>query len=201
MKQSIVVTLCSLLFAPMLFSQSGSINNTLGSGGTFTVKNSSSAPLVVVDETTGQLTADRVKVEGVPSFFVTHVEQTGLSVSPTTLATWSDSSSVATHDNSDSFDASTGVFTVPRDGFYFLSAYIEFSGIGALGASLHVKSNSDFTQLRSTHPAPSVSGSISIAGILKLQAGALVTVALFMPGVTSATAGSGYFSGYLVSDF
>ena len=50
MKPFIVVTLCSILSAPMLFSQSGSINNTLGSGGAFTVKGATSDSLLVVKD-------------------------------------------------------------------------------------------------------------------------------------------------------
>lgn len=151
-------------------------------------------------DVTGQLTTDQIKVDGIPSFFATHLEQTNLDANPTVLSTWDEASTVVTHDNSGSFDASTGQFTVPRDGFYFLSAYIELSGLGSSGASLQVKSDGNFTQLRSTIPGNS--GTLSITGVVKLLSGAVVTVVIFKPGSTgSCTAGAGYFSGYLVSDF
>jgi len=47
MKPFIVVTLCSMLSAPMLFSQTGSINNTLGLSGMFTIKDGSTTFLTL----------------------------------------------------------------------------------------------------------------------------------------------------------
>ncbi len=55
MKQSIVVTLCSLLFAPTLLAQTGSINNTLGTGGTFVIKNAADDSLFQVNSDGGVL--------------------------------------------------------------------------------------------------------------------------------------------------
>ena len=54
MKPFIVVTLCSMLSAPMLFSQSGSINNTLSDGGIFTIKDGTTT-FLTLSQSTGYL--------------------------------------------------------------------------------------------------------------------------------------------------
>ncbi len=89
---SIALTILATL-SVSLMSQSGSINNTLGAGGTFKVKGATSDSLLVVKDNGnvgigisnpastldvgGQLTANRVKVDSVPSFTAYHLDETG----------------------------------------------------------------------------------------------------------------------------
>lgn len=201
MKSLSAVCLIFLLAAPV-YSQTGSINNTLGSGGTFTVKNSANNPLVVVDEATGQLTADRVKVEGVPSFHVTHNVEATAGTSPSVLADWDETAYTGSHDNSDSFDPGTGEFTAPRSGFYFLSAYIGVGGAGSSGLTLVMRIGGNITGLQAYVPTNGGAGFVGVSGVLKLTGGTVVTVAIYKPdGQSNCAANDGYFSGYLISDF
>ena len=59
MKPFIVVTLCSMLSAPMLFSQSGSINNTLSDGGIFTIKDGSTT-FLTLSQSDGSLSLSNI---------------------------------------------------------------------------------------------------------------------------------------------
>ena len=215
------ITLMALVAAaPSIYGQSGSINNTLGSGGTFKVKDSTSDSLLVVKDNgnvgigtatpgskldvAGQVTADRVKVDSIPSFLVIHNEETGLGTSHV-LADWNETSSVSgnsVHDNLGNFDSSTGEFTVPRDGFYFVSAFIEVSGAGTNGASLYIKRNGSLSGLSGYATTPGSYGLMNLSGVLKLSAGDVVAAAIATPGSSgSCVAGIGYFSGILISDF
>lgn len=200
--------------------QTGSINNTLGSGGTFTVKGATSDSLLVVKDNgsvgigtanpastldvNGQLTADRVKVDSIPSFMVIHSEETNLGTSHV-LANWNETASGDgnnVHDNSGNFNPTTGEFTVPRDGFYFFSALIEVSGAGTSGAGLYIKCNSSNTGLRGYSTTPTSYGLMNLAGVVKLTAGDVVTAFITMPGsLGTCAAVSGYFSGYLISEY
>lgn len=207
MRKTIALITAYVLATVGLQAQSGSINNTLGSGGSFTVKNSASDPLVVVDETgnaavNGQLTVDRIRVSGVPSFFVTHNPEGIPENSPSVLTIWSETDYLGSHDNSDSFNPSTGQFTVPRDGFYFLSAYIGVGGAGTLGMTLVIRTVGNFTGLQAYVPTTGGVGHIGVSGVLRLTVGEIVTVVVHKPdGQSDCTAADGYFSGYLVSDF
>ncbi len=203
MKTLSVVITAFMLIPEILIGQTGSINNKLGSGGTFSVKNSTNDPLVTVDETTGQLTADRIKVDGVPSFLATHVSETNLST-PHTLASWYEFTPVGAHDNSASFNPSTGEFVVPRNGFYFLSAHIELNYASASGPSLQLMVDGTASGLIEYKPTDYTyaQAMLSVAGVLKLTAGQTVTLRITsLTTPTSLSAEGGYFSGYLVSDF
>lgn len=198
-------------------AQSGSINNTLGTGGSFKVKSATSDSLLVVKDNgnvgigtaspgskldvNGQLTSDRLKVDGVPSFFATHLEEADLGSGISVLTTWDETVS-GSHDNSGSLNSSTGQFVAPRDGFYFLSAHIEISNAGTSGLTLAIKSGFNFTGMQSYTQASGAAGFLSVSGVLKLTSGTAVTVVISKPTAPSnCTAGAGYFSGYLVSDF
>ena len=200
MRSSFVV-LALFVLASTLLGQTGSINNTLGSGGTFSVKNSASNPLVTVDETTGQLTADRIKVEGVPSFAASHIAESDIAGGDT-LLTWDEASKYGSHDNSNSFNPSTGEFTAPRNGFYFISAGIELAA-NASTASLNVYANSSSTVLVArVSVVTTAAENLATSGVLKLNAGDVLRLRLFFSGLTSpASTSEGWFSGYLVSDF
>lgn len=199
MKSLSVVFLIFLVAIP-IYAQTGSINNTLGSGGTFTVKNSGGSTIVGVDETTGQLMIERVKVSGVPSFLASHVQEDNLGTSHD-LAAWNESASGA-HDNSGNFNASTGVFTAPRNGYYFVSGSIELGVTGGSGASLYVLVNSALTPLVDRAGTPYQVANLVVSGILKLNAGDTVSLRVTMTAsLGDASAITGYFSGYLVSDF
>lgn len=187
--------------ATTLYGQSGSINNTLGSGGTFRVKNNAGDPLVVVDEATGQLAANRIKVDGVPSFTAYHLPESGMG-SPDTLITWTEASGYGSHDNSGSFNESTGEFVAPRNGFYFFSAGMELAA-SASTVTLYIYANSQVTSL-AARSSVATTGivNLSTSGILKLNAGNVVTLRVTMLGlVGTGSSGMGWFSGYLVSDF
>jgi len=215
--RSIAVML--FFIAPSLYAQSGSINNTLGSGGTFNVKGATSDSLLVVKDNgnvgvgtatpgsrmdvVGQLTADRVKVDGIPSFFATHVTESNLTTGHV-LATWDESTSPGAHDNSASFDPTTGEFVVPRDGFYSLTARTELFSAGISGGYLYVRVDGVVSGLYDYTPTSysGASAMLSVAGVLKLSAGQTVTLIISAPGATATlSANQGYFSGYLVSDF
>jgi hypothetical protein len=184
-----------------MIAQSGSINNTLGSGGTFTVKNSSNSPLVVVDEATGQLSAARMKVEGVPSFNVNHVSESEMGATDTLLAS-TEGSAPGSHDNSNSFNESTGEFVAPRNGFYFLSAGIELAA-SAGSVTLYIRVNSTVSSLAARSSLTDIGvTNLSTSGVLKLNSGDVVTLLVTMTGLAgSGNSGLGWFSGYLVSDF
>src|SRR5512139_3081513 len=127
MRKTAFTAIVTFFVAAALHGQN--INNTLGSGGTFTVKNNASSPLLVVDENgnadvNGQLTVDAIRVSGVPSFTVYHIPESDIGTTDT-LLTWTEASGYGSHDNSNSFNESTGEFVAPRNGFYFLSAGIE----------------------------------------------------------------------------
>jgi hypothetical protein len=201
MRKSILVLFCTLSFNAVLFAQSGSINNTLGSGGTFTVKNSSNNAVVVVDEATGQLSATRVKVDGVPSFTVYHIPESDMGATDT-LLTWTEGSGAGSHDNSDSFNESTGEFVAPRNGFYFLSAGIELAA-SASTVTLYIRVNTVVSSLaaRSSLSTTAVTN-LSTSGVLKLNSGDVVTLRITMVSPAGpGSSGLGWFSGYLVSDF
>lgn len=200
MRSSILTTAVFVAMTGSVFSQTGSINNTLGSGGTFTVKNSSNDLLVVVDEATGQLTADRVKVDGVPSFTAYHLDETGMTT-PHTFVNWSEANGYGTHDNSGSFNTSTGEFVAPRNGFYFLSAGMELTG-SASATTLYILGDSQVTSLAARGSLATGGTHLTTSGILKLDAGDVVTLRITMVGLTgTGSSGLGWFSGYLVSDF
>ncbi len=201
MKRSIVVTLCSLFLVPTLFSQTGSINNTLGSGGVFTVKNGSSNNLMTVDESTGQLSATRVKIDGVPSFTASLIGESGIE-SGDTLTSWTEASGYGSHDNSGSFNESTGQFVAPRSGFYFFSAGMELAA-SCTTATLYIFGNAQPTSLAARGSLVFTGAvNLSTSGILKLNSGDVVMLRLTMTGLTgTGSSGTGWFSGYLVSDF
>ncbi len=218
MKKIYCFLFLGLFITTLSYSQSGNINNTIGSGGSFKVKSASSDSLFVVKENgavgigtnnpgsaldvAGKLTIDQIKVDGIPSFFVTHIEEAGLDNQPYVLASWDETTSSGSHDNSASFNPSTGEFTVPREGFYFLSAHIEIFLAGTSGISIYITNDSNLTGLTATSATPASFGYLTVSGIVKLSAGSVVTITIGKPGSTgSCTAGSGYFSGYLVSDF
>jgi len=192
-----------LLFVAIISSASlyaQDIINTLGSGGTFTVKNSSSNALVVIDEITGQLSATRVKVEGVPSFTAGHVTEDNLGTTHD-LVGWTESGT-GLHDNGGNFDHSTGLFTVPRNGFYFFSVGIELGPTGTSGAALYLMVNSVVTSLADRAGTLGSVANLSVSGVLKLNAADVVSLRVTMTGsLGDASAILGYFSGYLVSDF
>ncbi len=219
MKNIFVCILIMVISSIDLFGQSGSINNTLGTGGSFKVKSAASDSLLVVKENgsvgigtsspssaldvVGQMTVDQVKVDGIPSFFAKHIPETGLSTSHI-LATWNESTSPGVHDNSASFDPSTGQFIVPRDGFYSFTSHIELYSAGISGAHLYVRVDGVVSGL-GDYIRTDYSGAaamLSVAGVLKLSAGQIVTLIITAPGSTgSCSAEEGYFSGFLVSDF
>lgn len=201
MKSLSVVFLIFLVVIP-IYAQTGSINNTLGSGGTFTVKNSSNNAVVVVDEATGQLSAARVKVDGVPSFMAYLIGESGIP-SGDTLDSWTEASGYGSHDNSNSFNESTGQFTAPRNGFYFLSAGVELAS-GASSAALYVYVGSQLSTLAARVSILSTGGAhLSSSGVVKLNSGDVVMLRMTFTGGVSSTGstGIGWFSGYLVSDF
>ncbi len=193
----VMLVACTTAF----YGQTGSINNTLGSGGTFKVKNNVGDPLVVVDEATGQLAANRVKVDGVPSFTAYHLPESGMG-SPDTLITWTEATGYGSHDNSGSFNESTGEFVAPRNGFYFFSAGIELAA-SASTVTLYIYGNSQFTSLAARGSVATTGvTNLSTSGILKLNAGDVVALRVTMVGLTgTGSSGTGWFSGYLVSDF
>jgi hypothetical protein len=200
MKNTLITVIVLATLSGSLLGQSGSINNTLGSGGSFTVKNSAGDPLMVVDEATGQLTADRVKVDGVPSFTAYHLAETGMSGSHT-LVNWSEATGYGTHDNSGSFNTSTGEFVASRNGFYFFSAGIELAASGS-GVTLYILANSSVTSLAMRGLLASGGANLSTSGILKLNASDVVTVRITITSLSgTGSTGLGWFSGYLVSDF
>lgn len=200
LKHSILIAGLVLTVVVQMSAQSGSINNTLGSGGTFTVKNSSGNPLVVVDEATGQLTADRVKVDGVPSFTAYLIGASGIT-SGDTLDSWTEGSGYGSHDNSGGFNVSTGEFTAPRNGFYFFSAGVELTA-SASGVTLYIYVDNQYTSLAARQTLVGMSGTnLSTSGILKLNSGDIVTLRLTASGLSGTiSTGLGWFSGYLVSD-
>ncbi|MDP1675289.1 MAG: hypothetical protein Q8L88_00370 [Bacteroidota bacterium] len=220
MKRIFYTSFLGMLFSVTLYSQSGSINNTLGTGGSFKVKSAASDSLLVVKENgsvgigtsnpastldvNGQLTADQVKVDGIPSFFAVHIPESDL-ITGHVLATWNETTSPGVHDNSASFDQSTGQFVVPRDGFYSLTSHIELFSAGVSGAHLYVRVDGVITGLADYTPTSysGASAMLSVAGVLKLLAGQTVTLLITAPDATPGffSAEQGYFSGFLISDF
>lgn len=201
MKKTFFSTMVFVVLASTLYGQTGSINNTLGTGGTFKVKNNAGDPLVVVDEATGQLAANRFKVDGVPSFTAYHLPESGMGSSDT-LITWTEATGYGSHDNSGSFNESTGEFVAPRNGFYFFSAGIELAA-SASTVTLYVMGDSQVTSLAARGSVATTGiTNLSTSGILKLNAGNVVTLRVSMVGLTgTGSSGMGFFSGYLVSDF
>jgi len=61
MKPFIVVALCSMLSAPTLFSQSGSINNSLSDGGIFTIKDGSTT-FLTLSQSDGSLSLNNILI-------------------------------------------------------------------------------------------------------------------------------------------
>jgi hypothetical protein len=221
-KQALFAILSLLFIVPDLSGQSGSINNTLGGGGTFNVKVAGNDSLLIVKDNgnvgigttspaspldvNGQLTADRLKVDGVPSFLAAHIEETNLGSSPDVLTTWDETpsapSGMGLHDNSSSFNHTTGEFTAPRDGFYYVSAYIELSGLVSGGSALYVLIDAQLSGLRSASSTLATTSYLSLSGVIKLSANQILTVQVTKSGsIGSCTAGQGYFSAYLVGDF
>jgi hypothetical protein len=150
---------------------------------------------------TGSLLAETINIGNTASFLATLASNTVVSSTGSfELAGWT-SSGGPRHDIGDNFAESTGVFSAPADGLYFLSGMIRVDehSIGYIGLNLALNGSpqADFWTYVGASGLDDTFDNVQVNAIYNLTAGDKVSLYVTSPGDSDYTVGKGSrFTGY-----
>jgi len=158
----------------------------------------------------GQTATNQLKVNNLPAFCADLNTTNSYSVAGAfqEVTNWRTTGATTLFNNTTDFNATTGRFTAPRNGFYFFSAHIRIDGVStdyariALGINGAPNLDGGLHAIANHTSLSNLYHTLSVSGVVKLAAGQYVSVFAVSQGdATWSVQSESGFTGYLISDY